>query len=152
MELTNIESLLLKYEQGNTSLEEEKVLETYFTSGNAPEHLKEYKMIFAFSAKERTTSYSREVEVESKKNSGYNKLAWTGIAASIILAAGVFTTINFGNDYMNQENLGTIEDPEEAYLKAKETLQLVSQVLNTGQDELTYVVEFDRAKNKYIKQ
>lgn len=152
MELNNIESLLLKYEEGNTSLEEERALENYFTSGNVPDHLKEYKMIFAFSANEKTTSYSREVEVGTKRKSGYNKLAWTGIAASIILAAGVFTTMNFGEEDLNQENLGTIEDPEEAYHKAKETLQLVSQVLNTGQDELTYVVEFDKAKNKYIKQ
>lgn len=152
MELTNIESLLLKYEEGNTSLEEERALKDYFTSEEVPDHLKEYKMIFAFSTKAKKASYSKEVKVDAKKRSSYNKLAWTGIAASIILAAGLFTTMNFGKEDLNQENLGTIEDPEEAYLKAKETLQIVSQVLNTGQEELTYVVEFDKAKNKYIKQ
>lgn len=152
MELTNIESLLSKYEEGKTSLEEEKALKDYFLSGNVPDHLREYRMMFAFTAKAKTASYSKDVVIRPQQKFKHNKLAWTGIAASIILAAGIFTTSYFGNDALNQENLGTIEDPEEAYLKAKETLQIVSQVLNTGQDELSYVVEFDKAKNKYIKQ
>lgn len=151
MELTNIESLLLKYDEGNTSLEEERVLKKYFSSEKVPDHLKPYKMVFAYTEKAKTESYSREVEVKRNNKLFTNKLAWTGIAASVILAVGLFAALNTGNENLNQENLGTIEDPEEAYLKAKETLQIVSEVLNTGQDELTYVVEFDKAKNKYIK-
>ncbi len=151
MELTNIESLLLKYDEGKTSLEEERVLKKYFSSEKVPDHLKPYKMVFAYTAKAKTESYSREVELKRNNKFFSNKLAWTGIAASVILAVGLFATLNTGDENLNQENLGTIEDPEEAYLKAKETLQIVSEVLNTGQDELTYVVEFDKAKNKYIK-
>lgn len=151
MELIKIESLVHKYEEGRTTLEEERSLRDFFASGNVPDHLKSYKAIFVYTTKAKIESYPKEVDVNGFKHSRTKKFAWVGIAAGIILAAGIFTTLNFGNEKLNVQQLGTIEDPEEAYLKAKETLQLVSQVLNTGQNELTYVIEFDKAKDKYIK-
>jgi len=148
MELTKIKVLLEKYEEGNTSLEEEKLLQKYFTSGNVPVHLKEYETLFSFTNNARKQTYSKEA-VLSKKRKGF---AWIGIAASIIIAIGIFTAVNNTGQELEQNNLGTIEDPEEAYLKARETLLLVSQALNTGTEEMTYVTEFDKAKNKYLKE
>lgn len=75
-----------------------------------------------------------------------------GIAASIVIAMGVFLAVNNPSEELSHQSLGTIEDPEEAYLKARETLLLVSQAFNTGKEDLTYVEEFDKAKNKYIKE
>lgn len=148
MELTNVKGLLEKYEEGNTSLEEEKLLQKYFTSGNVPVDLKEYETLFYFSNNARKQTYSKEVVTSSKRKG----LAWMGIAASIIIAIGIFTAVNNTGQDLEQNNLGTIEDPEEAYLKARETLLLVSQALNTGAEEMTYVTEFDKAKNKYLKE
>lgn len=148
MELTNINALLLKYEEGMTTLEEEKTLQDFFTSQDVPDHLKDYQRIFAFTARAKKDAYKRPVKVKSPKY----KLAFVGVAASIILAAGIFTTLDSNQSNINEQNLGTIENPEEAYLKTKEALQMVSEVFNTGQQELTYVEEFDKNKNKYLKQ
>lgn len=154
MELYKIEELLNKYDEGNTSLKEEQTLREYFTSEDVPAHFQSYKMIFGFSSKARTDSYPKNVQLKSKKF----KLAMVGIAASIILAVGIFSTLDMGMGQANIDqqnmasNLGTIEDPEEAYFKAKETLQMVSEVFNNGQEGLTYVEEFDKNKDKYIKQ
>lgn len=148
MELTKIESLLEKYEDGDTSLAEEKILQDFFKTDHVPPHLEAYKTLFAFTRKARTASYTKEVRVTSRKTNYF----FIGIAASVILAIGIFIFDNNREMEMNQHSLGTIEDPAEAYLKAKETLQLVSSVLNSGQEELTYVEEFDKVKNKYIKQ
>ncbi|QED37230.1 hypothetical protein FK178_05675 [Antarcticibacterium arcticum] len=148
MELTEIKVLLEKYKEGNTSLEEEKLLQKYFTSGNVPDHLKEYETLFSFTLNARKQTYSKDA-VLSKKRKGF---AWWGIAASILIAIGIFTAVNNTGPELDQNNLGTIEDPEEAYLKARETLLLVSQALNTGTEEMTYVTEFDKAKNKYLKK
>ena len=46
MELTNIEKLLVKYENAETTLEEENSLRTYFSSNEVAPHLKEYQLIF----------------------------------------------------------------------------------------------------------
>lgn len=148
MELDKTEALLKKYEDGNTSLAEEKQLREYFTSEDIPAHLEEYRLIFSYVARENSASYPGEIKVKSHKR----KYAFTGIAASIILAVGLFVGLNNGQEDLNQQDLGTIEDPQEAYEKAKESLQLISAALNSGKEDLAYIEEFDKAKNKYIKE
>jgi len=148
MELTKIEELLSRYEEGNTSLEEEKILKEYFKKEEVPPHLYEYQRLFTYTVKAKTNTFNKEVTYKSRKN----RFAFVGIAASIVIAIGLFVALNNPAQELEQQQLGTIEDPEEAYLKAKETLLLVSGALNFGQEELTYVEEFDKAKNKYIKE
>lgn len=148
MESDKIQALLDKYEDGNTSLAEEKILQEYFTSGDVPAHLQEYNLLFSYTARERTSSYDKEVKVGTRRRG----FAFAGVAASIILAIGLFASLNSGSEDLYQQDLGTIEDPEEAYYKAKETLQMVSSVLNTGTEEIAYIEEFNKAKNKYIKE
>ena len=147
MELTKIESLLIKYEEGETSLQEEKFLKEYFTSEETPDHLKEYRALFNFSVKEKEIIYPKEVKIKSGKKS----YAFIGIAASIILAIGVFTFQYDEQSSLSESELGTIENPEEAFLKTKEALQMVAEVLNNGQEELQYVEEFNNTTSKYIK-
>lgn len=147
MELIKIEALLNKYEAGETTLTEEKTLKEYFLKENVPPHLSHYKSLFLFSKKEK----AKTTQVEFKAGSKKKKFAFLGIAASILLALGVIGFYNNQKQELEQQNLGTIEDPEEAYIKAKETLQLVSEALNSSSDELTYVAEFGKVTNKYIK-
>jgi len=148
MELTKIEALLARYEEGNTSLAEEQILKDYFIKEEIPLHLIEYQSLFTYTVKAKTTSFNKEVPYRKKKLT----YAFTGIAASILIAIGLFIALNNPVEELEQQQLGTIEDPEEAYIKAKETLLMVSGALNFGQEELVYVEEFDRAKNKYIKE
>lgn len=148
MESNNIKNLLIKYEEGNTSIEEERILQKYFTSGDVPAHLKEYQSMFSFTANAREHRYNGKMLPQKKRK----RFAWMGIAASIVIAMGIFLAVNNPTEELSHQSLGTIEDPEEAYLKARETLLLVSQAFNTGKEDLTYVEEFDKAKNKYIKE
>lgn len=148
MELDRIQVLLDKYEDGHTSLAEEKLLQEYFTSGNIPPHLQEYRLLFSYTKRERLPSYNREIRVGARRRG----FAFAGVAASIILAIGLFASLNSGQEELYQNDLGTIEDPEEAYYKTKETLQMVSSIFNTGTEEIAYIEEFDKAKNKYIKE
>lgn len=148
MELTRIEELLSRYEEGNTTLAEESVLKDYFTKEEVPPHLNEYQSLFTYTVKARSNTFNKDVPYKHKKK----RFAFVGIAASIVIAIGLFVAVNNPVEELDQQQLGTIEDPEEAYLKAKETLLLVSGALNFGKEELTYVEEFDKAKNKYIKE
>lgn len=148
MELNKIEALIAKYEEGNTSLAEEKLLQEFFTTGDVPPHLWEYRMIFGYTKKERTAIYTNDIKVSSSKRI----LSFVGIAASIILAIGIFASLEFGQQQeLSQQNLGTIEDPQEAYMKTKEALDMVARVLNSSTQELQYVEEFNNTTNKYIK-
>ena len=48
MELNNIESLLEKYEEGQTTLQEEAQLKHYFTTETVAPHLEVYRSLFAY--------------------------------------------------------------------------------------------------------
>lgn len=147
MELNKLESLLKKYDEGNTTLSEEKQLQDYFTSEEIPGHLQDYKIIFAYTSNEKNMTYPGKFQLKSKKTRSF----YIGIAASILLAIGIFAWQYSKQDEMSQHNLGTIEDPEEAYQKTKEALQMVAEVFNTGREDLEYLKEFNETKNKFLK-
>lgn len=152
MELHKIEALLEKYEEGTTSKTEELALKEFFINNTVPPHLESFRILFQYTNQEKSRKYPKELVFQKEQEQGGRKrmLALIGLAASILLAFGIFTMLDRGQEDLHQQSLGTIEDPEEAYLKAKETLQMVSQIFNSGQAELTYVEEFDKAKDKYL--
>lgn len=148
MELGKIDYLLEKYENGETSLQEEKYLRDFFATGDVPPRMWEYKLIFGYASREKATIYTNNIKIGPQKYT----YAYIGIAASILLAIGIFSSTYYSQqEEISQHNLGTIEDPEEAYLKTKEALQMVAEVFNTGKEELQYVDEFSNTTNKYLK-
>jgi len=153
MELTKIEALLIKYEDGATNLEEELILKEYFAKGDVPEQWSAYGVMFAHMKKAKDLRLENSSKISSKIKNNRSKYALVGIAASLALALGVF----FYEDN-NHENLvsntdyGTIEDPEEAYLKTKQTLQMISEVFNNGKEDLGYIKEFNNTKDKFINE
>ena len=64
MELSNIKTLLDKYLEAETTLAEEKVLETYFLSDHVTPELQEYIPLFNFFENERSLETSEEIESE----------------------------------------------------------------------------------------
>jgi hypothetical protein len=146
MELNKIEKLLARYEEGETSLSEEKILREYFQKHEVPEHLKSYQMIFRFSAAEAEERPER-APMQPEKNNWYG---WVSVAAILVVALGLF----FYNDSagsINEGDLGTISDEELALQKTKETLNMVSQIMNEGKSELIYLKEFNKTTNKIIQ-
>ena len=146
MELTKIEKLLERYDEGEASLAEEKILREYFLNNRVPEHLSSYKMMFMFSAKQSNQTLQETPRIKTTRTNWY---AWSSIAAILIVALGLF----FFNDanQMNQNDLGTITDEEIALEKTKETLTMISQIMNEGKSDLVYLKEFNNTKNKIIQ-
>ncbi|MDR5590072.1 hypothetical protein [Christiangramia sp. SM2212] len=146
MELDKIEKLLERYEEGETSLTEEKQLRDYFLNEDVPEHLRSYKLMFMFSARQAEEKYEHKVESTSKRN----WYTWTSIAAILVVALGIFF-FNDSSRSLNDGDMGTISDEELALQKTKETLNMVSQFMNEGKSDLVYLKEFNNTKNKIIK-
>ena len=74
-----IQSLLDKYMEGMTTLEEEDVLHQYFTRGDVPAEWEDYRMLFA--------------EIDSMRPAGKHDRRWWpwSIAAAVVAALVVFT-------------------------------------------------------------
>lgn len=145
MELRKIEELIEKYEAGETSLAEEKSLREYFSSHKVPAHLETYRFLFGY-VKHAQSQQMPERKVVKSRRWDY---VWTSVAASVILVMGLFLYQNKSFHASNQD-LGTITDQELALQKTKETLRLVSEYMNEGTEDLVYLKEFNKTKNKFI--
>ncbi len=146
MELSNIEKLLEKYFEGETTISEEKELKVYFTRETVPSHLERYKDLFQYFSEESNITATKDLKLHTTSRKSW--YTWVGVAASIALIVGLFVTnMPLGQD----ENLGTYEDPEVALQETKKILNMVSQYMNEGKQELVYLKEFENTKNKFIK-
>jgi hypothetical protein len=81
------------------------------------------------------------------------KYTYIGIITFVVL---LITTVLIFQGY-NQENdglidMGTVQDPEEAYIKTKETFILIATQFKTAREDLNYINEFNKTKNKFLKE
>lgn len=143
MELVEIEKLVEKYLDAETSLKEEEQLRKYFLSGKVAPHLEEYVPLFSYFQLSKEENYQGKVQIEPDKKKVY---AWVGIAASILLAAGLFF-----QEPVQSSEFGSYEDPEIAMQKTREALNMVSQLMNSGKEDLVYIKEFNTTKNSFLK-
>lgn len=85
MRMKDIDEIIERYFDGETSLEEEKLLRDYFLRQNIDERHKIYAPMFNFFTEER-----KDVTIV-KKNRKISLYTWIGVAASILLLIGVRT-------------------------------------------------------------
>lgn len=147
MESKAIDNLVEKYLEGETSLQEESRLREYFSSGNVAPHLQEYVPLFGYFNAAKEENFTGDIRLNRQDQGRKKVYSWVAVAASVVLAAGLF---------FQQPNeateFGSYEDPELAMQKTKEALQMVSQYMNTGTEDLGYLKEFNNATNKISRK
>lgn len=144
MELAKIEQLLEAYFEGNTTLQEETTLRTYFSSTEVAPQLEQYAPMFTSFAKAQEERFTREI-ILPKENKTIGRW-WIGVAASLLVALGVF-------GFFNQEPSLTAEEKEAiaAFEKTREAFKMISQNFNEGAEELVYIQNFKETTNKILK-
>ena len=87
----NIEELLNKYFEGETTCEEERELRRFFTRGIVPEHLQMYRPMFAFLNEENRQSKTAVPEVPKTSVPLRRRLLYifSAMAAGILLILGI---------------------------------------------------------------
>ncbi|NQY29597.1 MAG: hypothetical protein HRT69_08995 [Flavobacteriaceae bacterium] len=140
MELNNIEKIIEKYLEAETSIAEEKELRSYFSSENVAPHLEQYKYLFQYFTIAKNETSSKSVPLKPRKN----HFKWLTVAASLVLAIGFYTFNEVKTN--NQE-----EEALQAYYQTKEALQLLSSNFNTGTEKMLYLNKFDNTKNRIFK-
>jgi hypothetical protein len=146
MNTREIEILLDKYFEGESSLEEERVLKEFFNSGKVPVHLEEYCGMFDFFNEEVNDKLNPEIEEQilEKLTSAHrvpfyqNRRFWyyfTGVAATVLFLftflyeSEISNNFRFGKQY-------TRHDKQLAYTQVKQTLAYVSGKMNQGFEPL----------------
>lgn len=163
MDLKQIKSLLEKYYNGETSIEEEKILKTYFEGKSVSDELIADRDIFMYNSNEikvqdSLPDLSEEIWNGIKKDQVADNSRITKrinyrllrIAAGfIVLFASYFLLKNEIFDHTQTiQYTDTYKSPEEAYQETKKTLLYVSQLLNSGTEHLEPINKMDEGTNK----
>ncbi|MCB0447534.1 MAG: hypothetical protein KDD03_08490 [Gelidibacter sp.] len=130
MVLNNIEQLLEKFDNGETTLKEEQQLRAYFAQEDVPPHLESYKAMFQYFSNTKQETFTKDVPLQTRKRIPYK---WISVAAVVAIMFGAYTQLDFNkkrtlDDLTHEELL--------AYNQTKEALGLISSKLNQGSTSL----------------
>ena len=144
MELANIEKLVEKYLNAETSLQEEATLKNYFTEGNVAPHLLEYKFMFTYFTKEKDETYTKAIELQPKKSKRRN-LQWLSVAASVVLLLSVFVGKNTYDEYQERK------EAEKIFAQVSKGFKLLSTNLKKGEQAVATLYTYENKINKILK-
>ena len=163
--IAEIRKLLDRFYVGETTLEEEKILQDYFSSGSIPEELLPDRDLFRSLGTASDSVAVPEglnqkildvIDQQEKKVVRTRRISVYSLSG---LAAGLLVVIALYVGYFRGDNPGrlahqmtdTYEDPQDAYEEAKRTLAYVSAKLNTGTNELEHVKKASQATSDPLK-
>ena len=157
MEYHEIEEILNRYLEGESTLEEEALLKKYFSRDDLLTEQRETQELFRYlnEAKQESAppfdindELNLLIEKEWKKETrGHFRriLAWTGSAAAVlVLSFGVFQYMNKSQTIIKD----TYKDPKLAYLETKRALLLISRTMNHNTVNLKYLSKVDESFNQ----
>ena len=140
MELANIEKLVEKYLEAETTLQEETTLRNYFKEGDVAPHLQEYAFMFNYFTTTKDETYTKTIKLEPKQSKKRN-YKWLSVAASIMLLLSVFIGKNEYDRYKAKQT----------YAQITKGLQLLSDNLKKGENALAQLYINESKVNNALK-
>jgi len=146
MELANIEKLIEKYLNAETSLQEETTLKNYFTGGNVAPHLQEYEYMFNYFMTTKNETYTKPILLKTKKSKKTKNLKWLSVAASVVLLFSVFIGQQEYKKYQEEQQAKAI------YAQVSKGLKLLSTNLKKGEQAVATLYTYENTVNKILKE
>ena len=147
-EIKKIEILLDKYWRGESSTEEEAILKSYFTGDNVAGHLKYIRDLLSRMAPEKGRHFLWLGGPTSK-----NIIKVAAAVILVLTATFLFRPTKTDQDInVEKAQLGTFDDPEEAYAQVRKSLQLVSAKLNKGSGYVKELSKFNKGATLFNRQ
>ncbi|WP_299052782.1 hypothetical protein [uncultured Polaribacter sp.] len=140
MELANIEKLVQKYLNAETSLQEEASLKDYFTAGNVAPHLQEYESMFNYFATAKKDTFTKNIQLSQRKPTKKN-FKWLSIAASFMLLLSVYVGKNEYERYQAKKQ----------FMQVTKGLKLLSYNLKKGEQALATLYTYENTVKKILK-
>ncbi|GAA3653799.1 hypothetical protein [Flavivirga jejuensis] len=139
MVLNNIEKLLEKYENGETTLKEEQQLKHYFSQETVAPHLEVYKPMFAYFLVNKQEQFTKDIPLKTKRTFNYK---WISVAAVAVLMLGFY--FNQPDNSCEEDLLGTFCEPEQALNEVTRSLAMISSHFNKGASTVNYLNEVNK--------
>ena len=158
MVLDNIEKLLEKYDNGETTLQEEQQLKHYFTQETVAPHLEVYKPMFQYFVITQEEQFTKDVPLKPGKT--FTLYKWISVAAVAVLMFGVYTQVNKPSELNDEQLLAYNQTMDALNLVSSQfkkgndnmiALGLMSSSLNKGTENMAYINQFSNTTNKIFK-
>jgi len=161
MVLDKIEQLLKKYDNGETSLQEEQQLKHYFTQETVAPHLEVYKSMFQYFLQTQQEQFTKDVPLKPRKT--FTLYKWISVAAVAVIMLGVYTQVGNSRSFsdLSDEELYAYNQTMKVFnlVSSKlnqgsenmNALNLVSSNFNKGAESIVYINEFSKTTNKFLK-
>jgi hypothetical protein len=159
MDLHEIEKLLEKYWQAETSLEEEQKLREFFGGTNIPSSLKKEAGLFGFfqNEKEKTLATNFEGSVTKKLQTrregkvrimiSFGNMARIAAGIVVVVAATFLIRQEIRKSYP-KEIQDTYTDPQMAFEETKRALQMISNSFGKAKKEASKMQMLNEAEKK----
>lgn len=147
MELSKIEQLIQKYFDAETTTAEERELKKYFSQPGVAPHLEQYAPLFGYFAQQSSQGFTKQLPLKRKIN--YTR--WVPAAASVVLLAGMFAWYT-ANQPDTSNELGTYDNPEEAFRETQKALNMLSKNVNVGVNSINYIGEYEETRKTIFKE
>lgn len=171
MVLDNIEKLLEKYDNGDTSLKEEQQLRDYFSQNNIAPHLESYRTMFQYFTNTQQEGFTKDVSIHPESYTAKKRsyiYQFISVAAVIVIMFGIFTQFT-GNNSNEKSYEALTEEQQMVYDQTKEALNLLSSNFNDGAsnmavlgmvgnqfdkgaEKVKFVNEFSKTTNKILNK
>jgi hypothetical protein len=156
MNINEIERLIGKYYEGNTTLDEERTLREFFRAGNVPPHISEHRALFGFFSNARTEKIpssglgkNLDAVLEDAAIIPIHRSPGTRFYLAAVAAAAVLLLcIGLTFLYTSDRSFGYSDKDRLAYAQAKEALFMVSSGLNTGLQGIGDLSAFSKGVDK----
>lgn len=142
MELAHIKVLLKKYEDAQTTLEEESILRKYFTLQGKASHLEEYQIMFAYFKSSKNATYEKSIRDITHSRRKYK---WFSIAASILFFTSLYP-VSEKLSHLNEERKA-----KKSLAQITEGLKMVSVNLKKGNLAFNTLRLYEESINKIFK-
>lgn len=144
--IKEIESLLDKYYEGETSLQEENILREFFTTQDVPEHLLFEKSQFVFYKEEKQKTKDIELKVENESRA-VRKLNWMNYAAAAVLliSVGWFSNVQY-EKYQKQQEV------KYAYEQTQKAMKMLASNFNKGVQGAETLAMMNKTQNEIINK
>ena len=159
MDSKQIEALLEKYWNAETSLEEEQQLHEFFRAGNVPEHLKEAATLFHYFDEEKNKSiadptFDKTVTKQLQQRHGgkviemKNWFQMARIAAGILVIVAAIYLIAQEVRKSSPNEIDTDSDPQLAFEETKKALLMISKGFHKAEKEASQINLINEAEQK----
>ncbi len=160
--IRDIRKLLDRFYLGETSLEEEKILQDYFSSTSIAEELIPDRDLFRSlgdasdsvavpeSLNQKILDVIDRQEKKVVRTRRISVFSLSGLAAGLLVVIALYVGY-FNDNPARYAMTDTYENPQDAYEEARRTLAYVSAKLNTGTSELEHVKKASKATSDPLK-